>query len=194
MRSKRRGHGGAGVAGRDHGRRLPVAHQLSGPHQGGILLAADASGRVLVHSDDLGAGHELEAAGVAHLFGRADQDDADAVLFEGPLGTLDDLAGRLVAAHGVDGDGQGGQRLGRRTLAPAAQVSRPRPPGDPCTSRSWGTRRAGSWQFWQCGHTLRAGRDSRQAPAWWDRPFALDFFFFGTAMTGLQKRLGGARR
>ena len=37
--------------------------------------------------------------------GRADEDDGDAV-GHSPLGALDDLARRTVAAHGVDRDGQ----------------------------------------------------------------------------------------
>ena len=50
-------------------------------------------------------------ATVADLIGWPDQDHADPVLLESPAGPLDDLARSLVAAHGVDGDGQGGQRL-----------------------------------------------------------------------------------
>ena len=38
--------------------------------------------------------------------GRPDQHDADAELGRGLEGALDDRAGRVVAAHGVDGDGQ----------------------------------------------------------------------------------------
>jgi hypothetical protein len=34
------------------------------------------------------------------------------VLLGGTAGALDDLAGSLVATHGIDGDGEAGQRLG----------------------------------------------------------------------------------
>ena len=168
---------------------LAVAHQLGGADQRGVLLAAHPAGGVLVHGDDLGAGDQVQALGVADLVGRADQDDADAVLLGGAAGALDDVGGGLVAAHRVDGDREGGQCLGRRALAPAAQVSRPRPLGAPCTSRSWGRRRAASSTPGSAGTTLRGGRPRRHAAAWWLRPFALDFFFFGTAMDGLQRSI-----
>ena len=45
---------------------------------------------------------------------------------------------------------------GAGTLAPAAQVSRPRPLGAPCTSHSWGRRRAASWTPGSAG--TRCGR------------------------------------
>ena len=177
------------LPGRHHGGGLPVAHELGGPDQGGVLLAAHPAGRVLVHADDLGAGQQLQALGVADQLGRADEDDADAVLLGGPAGALDDFAGGQVAAHGVDGNGQRGQRLGAGTLAPAAQVSRPRPLGAPCTSRSWGRPRGASWTPGSAGTRCGRGRSRRQAPARWLRPLALDFFFLGTAMAGLQRSI-----
>ena len=105
---QRRSHGGTRVAGRHHGGGLPVAHQLGGPHQGGVLLAAHTPGRVLVHADDLGAGQQLQALGVADQLGRAHEHNADPVLLGRPAGTFDDFARGQVAAHGVDGNGDHG--------------------------------------------------------------------------------------
>ena len=74
-----------GVAGRHHGRRLAVADRLGRPHQGRVLLAADAAGRVLVHGDDLGrrrcTGRPPRVEAV-----RADEDDGDAELVDRPGG------------------------------------------------------------------------------------------------------------
>ena len=177
---------------RDHGAGLAVAHQLGRPHQGGVLLAAHAPAGSSSMAMTSVQATSSRPGGVADLLGRADQHDRDAVLVGGPAGPGDDLAGGLVAAHGVDGDGQGGQRLGRRTLAPAAQVSRPRRPGAPCTSRSSGRPRGASWTPGSAGTRCAAGGSAARPPAWRLRPFALDVFFFGTAIVGLQRSVRGA--
>ena len=93
-------------------------------------------------------------------------------------------AGALSPPTASTRDGERGERLRRWPLAPAAQVSRPRPLGDPCTSHSSGTPRAASWPPGSAGRRCAPAGTSRQAAAWWERPFALDFFFFGTAIDG----------
>ena len=59
-----------------------------------------------VHGDDLGGRDHLEAVGVAELVGSTDQHHRHAELLHGLHAPRDDLAGCLVAAHGVDGDGE----------------------------------------------------------------------------------------
>ena len=87
---QRRRHGGAGVAGRDHGRRLAVADRLGGPDQGGVLHAPDALARVGIHGDDLGRLDQREVAGEVGDVGRADEHDVDPELVAGPSRAGDD--------------------------------------------------------------------------------------------------------
>ena len=61
-------------------------------------------------ADDLGRRHDLDAAGTppgssgAIASSAPDEQDADAELLGGLHRARDDLAGRAVAAHRVDGD------------------------------------------------------------------------------------------
>ena len=127
-----RGHRRPGVAGRDHGRGLVVAHGLGRADERRVLLGADARARVVAHADDLGRGDHVElTAERLQDLGPPDEDDGDTQFGGGALRSLDDGVGSVVAAHGVDGDGQHHR-----------EVSRPRRPGGPCTSRSCRTRRA----------------------------------------------------
>ena len=101
-----RRHRGAGVAGRDHGRRLAVADRLGGAHEGGVLHPAHAGAGIGVHGDDLGRLEQGEIAGDVGDLGGADEQDLDAELVRGPAGAFDDVSRCLVAAVGVDGDGE----------------------------------------------------------------------------------------
>ena len=86
--------------------------------------------------------------------------------------------------------GSSGERLCRGPLAVTGQVSRPRPPSGPCTTRSWGTPRGAPSPSLQWGQMLRGGT-ARAATAerlHGLRPLALDVFFLGTAIVGLQAR------
>jgi hypothetical protein len=112
---QRRGHRGAGVAGRDHPRRRAVAHRLGSAHQRRVLLAADPAGGVLVHRDDLVRRDQREVADVdarREVIG-TDEDDGDARR-GGLLGALDDLPRGAVATHGVDRDRQHRTRPGSK--------------------------------------------------------------------------------
>ena len=99
---------------------------------------------------------------------------------DGAAGAGDDLAGCLVAAHGVDGDRQ--HRDGRCAL------SRRRRRRGPCTSRRSGTPCAAAWRRRSAGRCCAPGRSSFQAPARRLRVFDFDFFFLGTATAGLRCR------
>ena len=70
-----------------------------------FLRRTDGAG-VLVHGDDLRGGEDLEPARVADLVGGPDEHDRDAELLGGLPGAGHDLAGGVVAAHGVHGDRQ----------------------------------------------------------------------------------------
>ena len=177
-----RGHGGPGVAGADHGRGPAVAHQLGRPDERGVLLAAHPLGRVLVHGDDLGAGDELEAEGVAHLVGRADQHHRDAPRRRpgGPRPRSRPGPGRRPWRRPPPA---GGQRVGDGRGRPA-QLSRPRRPGGPCTTRSSGRPRGAPWPGGSGGTRCGPAGSSTQLEAWRLRPLALDVFFLGTAIVG----------
>ena len=131
---QRRGHRGAGVAGRDHGGRLAVAHRLGGAHQRGILLATDGAAAVLVHLDDLARRDQREVTDVDPIgeIGRADEHDRGARR-GGSLRTGDDRAGCVVAAHRVDRNGQHVRVLSRLRRRRGS-----------CTSRTTDTPCAGS--------------------------------------------------
>ena len=104
---QRAGHGGAGVAGADHRRRLAVAHRLGGAHQRRVLLArARPARRVVVHGDDLGRRRSSRSAASATTSGGPTRTTGIAELVGGRARAGDDLVGGLVAAHGVDGDRQ----------------------------------------------------------------------------------------
>jgi len=68
------------------------------------LLRADALGWVLVHGDDFRGRYDLDI-GFADQLWLADQDDRNA-LINGKFGSGDNVARSVIAAHGVDGNGQ----------------------------------------------------------------------------------------
>ena len=104
---QRRGHGRTRVPGRDHRARPAVAHRLSGAHQRRVLLPTDAVGRVVVHCDHLGRLDQVEVTATLEA-GAADENNRNT---EGRSlqSAGDDLTRSLVAAHGVDCDGQHGR-------------------------------------------------------------------------------------
>ena len=143
--------------------------------------------------DDLGGRDDLEPAGVAEArrAGRRARPGRRARRRPGRAG--DDLAGGLVAAHGVDRDGQHASResgCGQRPRQSTSMAWRPSyQPQLPQTT--WG-----SLADPQRGQRLRAGASSVQAEARRLRLFALEVFFLGTAMTrfpALCERMPGSR-
>ena len=98
------GAGGAGVAGTHHRRSGAVTYRLGGPDQRRILHPANARTRLGVHGYDLAGIQYRQPPGVSHLIGTTDEQDGDAVVLCSPAGAGDDLTGRIVSAHGVDGD------------------------------------------------------------------------------------------
>ena len=109
----------------------PVAHRLGSPDEGRVLLRPDALGRVVVHLDDLGGVKHLEVAGVAErAVGRTDEHDGNPELFDGAPGAGDDLAGGVVASHGVNrdrkrahGSRRGASGCGRRLLGQLTSIA-----------------------------------------------------------------------
>ena len=99
----------AGAAGRNKGVALAVLQHVQAHHDGGVLLLADGTGRLIAHVDDLGAVHQLDAVqrdavflcGLAHQRFVAHADDGDAVLLHGLCGTLQHRQRGVVAAHHV---------------------------------------------------------------------------------------------
>ena len=178
MRSRARGHGGAGVAGADHGRGLAVAHRLGRPHERGVLHAPHARAGVGVHGDDLGRRDDLEAAGVAELVGPADEQrpgrrarrrpaGAPATISPGawspPIastatGSIDACGHRRRASVDVDG---------LAAVVPAAVAAH--------DVGQLGRRRS-------AGRCCAAGPRGVQAEARRLRLFAFEVFFLGTAM------------
>ncbi len=153
---QRRAHRRSGVAGRDHRTGLAISDQLGGAHERGVLLASNALSRVLVHADDLGARDQLQAQRVAHQLRWSHEDHVDAHLVDGLACSGDDLGGGLVTPHGIDDD---------RERPDRCQLSRPRSPGDPCTNRSSGRPRAGSWRSGSAGRRCATGpRGARPRP------------------------------
>ena len=106
------GHHGPGVAGGDERPGLPRLDHAQADDDGGILLVAGGLSRLLVHLDHLGGGDDGDGIGLASVFGqlhgdglrRAHQGDAEAQLPGGPDGSGHDLAGGVVAPHGVQGN------------------------------------------------------------------------------------------
>ncbi len=71
------------------------------------FLVRTPGARVVAHADDLGRGDHVElTAERLQDLGPPDEDDGDTQLGGGALRPLDDGVGSVVAAHGVDGDGQ----------------------------------------------------------------------------------------
>ena len=98
-----------GAAGGNKGVTLAVLQHVQAHHDGGVLLLADGTGRLIAHVDDLGAVHQLNAVqrdavllcGLAHQRFVAHADDVDAVLLHSLCGTLQHRQRGVVAAHHV---------------------------------------------------------------------------------------------
>ncbi len=175
-----------------------------------LSCGAPRLAEVLVHGDDLGAGHEGRGPSVSPTCSRrAHQHDADAVLDrrpgERPRRSRPAPCRRHVASTATEE-----QPAPRATAARpgGSSRSRPRRPLAILVPAATGTDHVpGSWRPGKCRHTLRGGPAQAPRRRQWLRPMALDFFFFGTAMDGLQRsvrvalwgvplmqRLGGALR
>ena len=186
------GHGGPRVPGADHGQGPAVADGLGGPHERGVLLAADPLAGILVHADDLGGGEDLEPPGVTHLVGRANQDDRRSRVPRRPGGRRPRSRPapghrpwrRPPPATGARRRGRG--RRGRRPLVDFDGLSALVPPAVRAD---------------HVGHlgvlALRADaagrRPSTQFEARRLRLFALDVFFLGTAIVGHLRSGAGPR-
>ena len=186
MRSSADGHRRAGVAGRlTIADALPSRTSLRGAHQGRVLLAA----------------HPL--AGSSSIAMTSVQGTSSS-----PLVSPTARAGRPARRRCRLVGGSAAPRRSRpapcrrpwrrrrpaawpaprrRALAPAAQVSRPRRPGDPCTSRSSGRPRAGLGRLAVRAHAAR-GPAQPPVAAWRLWPLALEVFFLGTAMVDTPDR------
>ena len=114
--------------------------------------------------------------------GAADEHDGDAELLGGLRGAGDDLAGRLVAPHRVDGDRE-------HALTQGDGSSRPRWPGGRRTSRSWGTRRGAAWPGGTAGRRCAAAPTASSCEARRLRLLAFEVFFLGTAIVALSVRI-----
>ena len=103
-------HAGARVASRHDRVRPTLAHESHADVDAGVALATDGGGGLLLHPDVLRGVHDLDVRrrppvqrGV-HPGGVADEDEIGLRVGHGPgQAALDDLDGRVVAAHGVDG-------------------------------------------------------------------------------------------
>ncbi len=108
---QRRGHRRTRVAGADHGLGATLAHGLRATDERRVLLAPSRRRRVLVHGDDLAGVLDVDARGSAVGQQRIDrvllpdEQHIDAELGDRVDRATDDLGRSLVAAHGVDRDG-----------------------------------------------------------------------------------------
>ena len=136
---QRRRHRGAGVAGRDHGRRLAVAHRLGSTDERGVLLATHPLGGVVVHRDDFGGDDQAEVAATLEVLG-ADENDGDA---QGgrSVSTGEDLAGARSPPIASTAIGNIEEVL----------ISRRRWRRGPCTNRRRGTPCAAAWRRHNAG-------------------------------------------
>src|SRR5206468_12425637 len=100
-----------------------------------ILLAAHTLSRIVVHLDDLGRDDQLEISATLQIRGPHDRDRNTE--FDRGMSTGEDLAGRSVAAHRVNGDRQHQRGL---------RLSRRRQRRGLCTNRMLGTRCAAAWR------------------------------------------------
>ena len=159
-----------------------VAYGLGGADEGRVLLPPHALGGVVVHLDDLAGGDQRQPSDVDPVaeVGRTDEGDRRAGR-RGGSSPRDDRVGCMVAAHGVDGDGE--HRMGGRGQATSTATRFLYQP-------QVGHTLCGVFAFPQRGQRLRAGASSRQAPARRLRVFDFDFFFFGTATVGSLVRSG----
>ena len=139
---KQRGrHRCAGVARRDHCRGVAVSDRLGCSNERGVLHLANARAGLGVHGDDFGGLDHRQVAGIAHLAGLADEHDGHAEFVDCAPGSLDNGVGGVVAAHGIDSDGQhvisrlrspDGRRTSRSCRRPGAGASRRRSSGRCC--------------------------------------------------------------
>jgi hypothetical protein len=97
-------HCGPRIASRHHGTRGTISNKFGAAHQGRVFLSADSPRRVFVHANDFAARKELKAEGVANKIRRSNEEDLDAKFIAGALGSCDNLDGREVATHCVNGD------------------------------------------------------------------------------------------
>jgi hypothetical protein len=98
---ERRGEHRSRVPGGDDRVGLAVANRADGACQRRIRLCPDGFGRLLVHRDQVSAGNQLEPVRVEVRPAEEDRGDR---LGGGCDGAREDLAGRVVAAQGVDRD------------------------------------------------------------------------------------------
>ena len=102
----------AGAAGGDKGVAPALLEQVQAHDDGGILLAADGTGRLIAHLDGLGAVHQLDAVqrDVVLCGGLADQlliahaDERDAILLDSCGCAFQHSQRGVVAAHHVHDD------------------------------------------------------------------------------------------
>jgi hypothetical protein len=108
---QRRRHRRARVPGTDHGLGAPFADGLRGTHERRVLLSPRRRGRVLVHGHDVIGVLDVDAWDTAVGKERRDrvltpdEKHVDAELGDGVERAADDLARGVVAAHGVNRDG-----------------------------------------------------------------------------------------
>jgi hypothetical protein len=141
-------HGGAGVAGGDHGLRAALLDQLGADADRGTALLADRGDGRLVHAhhlvgvDDGDAVGEARRLGVAsqlrlHPLAVAHQEDGGVIVGRGAHGAFHRALRRVVSAHGVNGD-----RHASPCVAPARwAVAGRRRPARPAPPRTCGERR-----------------------------------------------------
>ena len=149
-----RRHRGARVAGGDHRAGLAVAHGLGGADEGGILLATHPLSRIVVHADDLGRLDQVEAeAGVgigAVEVGRPDEQDRRTGI-GGEERAGDDRTRCVVAAHGVDRDGEHARSVTVERETKGGRISRRRRRRGRGTSHTNRTPCAEPWPIHSAG-------------------------------------------
>ena len=171
MRRQGSRHRRPGVAGRDHRRRLPVAHPTRRRlHQGGVLLAMDPAG-VFSTPMTVVAGHGSRPWMPTHLLGGPTSTIRTAWSAPRAPSTISPepcrhpwrrtATGRVVSTSGVDARPAGSSQSTSTAWRPLYQPQ--------LGQTTCGVLDAGS-----AGSTPRAGRPSRHAAAWWLRPLASD--------------------
>ena len=114
----RGGHAGAGVTRGDDRVRLAAPDEVHGDQDRGVLLLAQGEGRMLVHADDLGRGHDRDVGGQVRRDPTddglvTDQDDLVGGVAQRMIdGAGDDLGWAVIPAHRVDGEAHSGGTVG----------------------------------------------------------------------------------
>lgn len=90
--------------------RLPFFHQLAADHNGGIFLFAHRFGRMFGHANDLGrdcgGAAVVRACERLHDIGGPQEHDLQVLVFgESGGNTIEHNGRRIIAAHGIDCDG-----------------------------------------------------------------------------------------